>query len=76
MAAYATNKGVLAHPKATEAELAKLDEMFDVPVNIGTVNYGSPLVGSALLANTKGYVVGTESTGIELGRIEDSLGFV
>ena len=36
-----------------------------VVVNIGTVNYGSPLVGSALLANTKGYVVGRESTGIE-----------
>jgi len=76
MTACATNKGVLAHPKATEAELSKLDEIFGVPVNIGTVNYGSPLVGSALLANTKGYVVGRESTGIELGRIEDSLGFL
>ncbi len=76
MAACATNKGVLAHPKATEDELSKLDETFGVPVNIGTVNYGSPLVGSALLANTKGYVVGRESTGIELGRIEDSLGFL
>lgn len=76
MAACATNKGVLAHPKATEGELSKLDETFSVPVNIGTVNYGSPLVGSALLANTKGYVVGRESTGIELGRIEDSLGFL
>jgi translation initiation factor 6 len=76
MAAYATNKGVLAHPKATETELSKLDEAFGVPVNIGTLNYGSPLVGSALLANTKGYVVGRDSTGIELGRIEDSLGFL
>jgi len=76
MAACATNKGVLAHPKATEGELSKLDETFGVPVNIGTVNYGSPLVGSALLANSKGYVVGMESTGIELGRIEDSLGFL
>ena len=76
MAACATNKGVLAHPKATEGELSKLDDTFGVPVNIGTVNYGSPLVGSSLLANTKGYVVGLETTGIELGRIEDSLGFL
>lgn len=76
MAACATNKGVLAHPKATEGELSKLDDTFSVPVNIGTVNYGSPLVGSSLLANTKGYVVGLETTGIELGRIEDSLGFL
>jgi translation initiation factor 6 len=76
MAACATNKGVLTHPKVTEGELSKLDDTFGVPVNVGTVNYGSPLVGSALLANTKGYVVGRESTGIELGRIEDSLGFL
>ncbi len=76
MAACATNKGVLAHPKATEGELSKLDDTFGVPVNIGTVNYGSPLVGSSLLANTKGYVAGLETTGIELGRIEESLGFL
>jgi len=76
MAACATNKGVLSHPKATEGELSKLDDTFGVPVNIGTVNYGSPLVGSSLLANTKGYVVGLETTGIELGRIEESLGFL
>jgi len=35
MAACATNKGVLAHPKATEGELSKLDDTFGVPVNIG-----------------------------------------
>jgi translation initiation factor 6 len=76
MAACATDKGVLAHPKATENELSTLEDTFGIPVNIGTVNYGSPLVGSALLANSKGYVVGRESTGIELGRIDDSLGFL
>lgn len=76
MAACATNKGLLTHPKVTEGELSKLNDTFDVPVNIGTVNYGSPLVGSSLLANTKGYVVGQDTTGIELGRIEDSLGFL
>ncbi|HID27756.1 MAG TPA: translation initiation factor IF-6, partial [Methanosarcinales archaeon] len=36
----------------------------------------SPLIGSALLANTNGYVVGSETTGYELGRIEDALGFI
>lgn len=76
MAACATNSGVLAHPKITEGELSVLHDVFDVPVNIGTVNYGSPLVGSSLLANTKGYAVGLETTGIELGRIEETFGFV
>ena len=76
MAACATDRGVLVHPKITEGELSILEDAFGVPVNIGTVNYGSPLVGSGLLANSKGYVVGQESTGIELGRIDESLGFL
>ncbi len=76
MAACATNNGVLAHPKITDGELSVLDRVFQAPVNVGTVNYGSPLVGSSLLANTKGYVAGLETTGIELGRIEVALGFI
>lgn len=75
MAAAATNKGILVHPKTTSSEMAVLKELFGLPVDIGTVNFGSPLVGSGLLANSKGYVVGEETTGPEIGRIEDTLGF-
>lgn len=75
-AAVATNEGVLAHPRSSDDELKALDDLFGVSVNVGTVNYGTPLVGSGLLANTKGYVAGTETTGPELGRIEETLGFV
>jgi len=45
-------------------------------VDVGTVNFGSPLVGSGILANSRGYVAGDETTGPELGRIEDALGFM
>lgn len=76
MAACATNKGVLVHPKASKYELDRMDEIFGLPVDIGTVNLGSPLVGSGLLANSKGYVVGRETTGHEMGRIEDALGYI
>ena len=75
MAAVATNKGILAHKNATERELEFLEEIFDLPVEIGSVNFGVPLIGAALLANTKGYAAGAETTGAELGRIEDALGF-
>lgn len=75
MAAVVTNKGLLAHKNATREELAFLEECFKVPVEIGSVNFGVPLIGAALLANTKGYAVGYETTGAELGRIEDALGF-
>ncbi|RZN36856.1 MAG: translation initiation factor IF-6 [Methanophagales archaeon ANME-1-THS] len=75
MAAVATNKGILAHKNATREELEFLEESFELPVEIGSVNLGVPLIGAALLANTKGYAVGYETTGAELGRIEDALGF-
>ncbi|MFB6111128.1 MAG: translation initiation factor IF-6 [Halobacteriaceae archaeon] len=75
-AAVATDAGVLCHPEATDAELDYLEEVLDVPADIGTINYGAPLVGSGLVANDHGYVVGEETTGPELGRIEDALGYV
>ncbi len=75
MAGIATNRGVLVHPKATGSEIAVLEEHFKLPVDIGTVNFGSPLVGSGMLANSKGYVAGEETTGPEITRIEDALGY-
>jgi len=76
MAAVATNKGVLCHPKVTEDEKRQLEKIFDVGVTTGTVNHGVPLIGSGLVANTKGAVVGNLTTGIELGRIEEALRFL
>lgn len=75
-AAVATNRGALCHPKSTDAELDAVEEALDVRVDVGTVNYGGPLVGSGLLATEGGYVVGEETTGPELGRIEDALGYI
>jgi len=75
MAAIATNSGVLVHPKTTDSEFAVLEDLFGLPVEIGTVNFGSPLVGSGLLANGKGCVAGEDTTGPEITRIEDALGF-
>jgi len=75
-AAVATNRGVLCHPKATDDELDAVESALGVRADIGTINYGAPLVGSGLVANDNGYVVGRETTGPELGRIEDALGYL
>ncbi|WP_121743944.1 translation initiation factor IF-6 [Natronorubrum halophilum] len=75
-AAVATNSGVLCHPKATDDELDRLEDVLDVRADVGTVNYGAPLVGSGLIANETGYVIGQDTTGPELGRIEDALGYL
>ncbi|PSP68539.1 translation initiation factor IF-6 [Halobacteriales archaeon QS_1_69_70] len=75
-AAVATEAGVLCHPKTTDAELDALEDVFGAYADIGTINYGGPLVGSGLVANAEGYVVGRDTSGPELGRIEDALGYV
>ena len=76
MAAVVTNKGLLCHPKVTDEEKTLLEEIFDVGVMIGTVNHGVPLIGSGLVANSKGAVMGNLTTGIEMGRIEEAFGFL
>lgn len=73
--AVATNRGVLCHPHARPAEMDLLRETLRVPVAITTANYGSPLVGACMVANGKGAVVGSRTTPIELGRIEEGLGY-
>jgi translation initiation factor 6 len=76
MAAVVTNKGCLCHPKVTDEEKQRLEKIFDVNVMIGTVNHGFPMIGSGLVANTKGAIIGKMTTGIEMGRIEEALGFL
>lgn len=74
-AGVATNKGVLAHPHATEAELTVLRNVLQVPAAIATANYGTGQIGACLVANGRGAVVGNRTTSIELGRIEEGLGY-
>jgi len=76
MAAVVTNKGCLCHPKVTDKEKMQLEKVFQVKVMIGTVNHGASLIGSGLVANTKGAIIGNRTTGIEMGRIEEALGFL
>ena len=76
MSAVVTNKGLLCHPKVTDDEKRILEKVFKVPVMIGTVNHGSPVIGSGIVANSKGAIIGDSTTGIEMGRIEEALGFL
>ena len=76
MAAVLTNIGFLCHPKATDEEIRNIENIFNKNVMIGTVNHGSPIIGSGIVANSKGAIIGDRTTGIELGRIEEALGFL
>lgn len=72
-AAVVTNNGMLCHPKISDDERDFLESFFKCEIHIGTANFGSPMIGACVVANTKGAVTGTTSTGIELGRIEEGL---
>lgn len=74
--AVATNKGILAHPSASEDELAFVEGLLKTPADIGTVNKGIKLVGACTVANSNGVIVGQDTTGPELARIEEALGFL
>jgi len=70
-AAVANNIGCLCHREATEKEMKKIEELLKVKVDIGTVGYGNPFVKAGLILNSKGVLFSEDTTGPELGRIEE-----
>ena len=69
-----TNRGGLVHVDTTEEELKELEKIFKVKIDIGTVNFGSIFIRSGLVANDKGVLVGSSTTGPEILRIQKALG--
>ncbi len=76
MAGAATERGIIVHPRTTDREITRIAEFCGVPVGTGTINMGSGLIGTGLLVSTRGYLAGAQTSGFELGRIEDVFGFL
>jgi translation initiation factor 6 len=72
--AVITNTGGLVFVEASEEEEKMLSELFKVEVVPGTVNNGVKFVRSGILANSKGAIVGSLTTGPELMTISRALG--
>jgi len=72
----ATNRGCIFHPKTTEAEQKIIEKIMDVSGMPGTVSFGSPFVKAGILANSRGFATSKQTSGHELGRISEALGFV
>ena len=71
-----TNRGFLIDKRAVQTELNLAQEVFGVEGDIGTVGKGISLVGACILANDKGAIVAKDSTGPEMARVEEALGFL
>jgi len=74
--AVATSRGVVCHPLTSESELSRLGEVFNIPVDVSTINRGFPYPRIGMTANSHGVVVGEATTGPEMARIESSLGLI
>jgi translation initiation factor 6 len=73
MAGVATNCGIIVSPRATPYEIDAIEKLSNLPVGKGSINMGVSIVGTGLIANSKGYVAGSATSGYELGRIEEIL---
>ena len=71
-----TNKGFLISSKAVKSEIKFAQEVFGVEGDIGTVGRGIALVGACSIANSNGAIVAKDSTGPEMARVEEALGFL
>ena len=71
-----TNKGFLLYRDSTPAEINFVEDIFKVQGDIGTVGRGITLVGACSIANSKGVIVGEKTTGPEMARLEEALGFL
>lgn len=74
--AVLNEKGMLVHRDANHKEITYLKETFNLPVDIGTVNMGSPYIRSGIIINKNGYLIGASSGGPEMQRADYALGFI
>lgn len=70
-----TNRGLVLNNRASEREKSRTEELVGMKSEQSTANLGSVSVGLCTIANSNGLVVGDATTGFELARIADALGF-
>lgn len=73
MAAAATNKGVVVHPRTSPKEAERITELLKVPVHRSTANFGVPIVGACLVANSRALAVGRPTTPVEIVHLQEGL---
>lgn len=70
---FGNENGMLVHPLVSDEDLDFLEDFFKVPVDVVTVNRGTPYPRPGIVANSHGVLVGSDTTGPELMRIYDVL---
>lgn len=71
-----TNKGGIFGSITSDPSVKELEKYLKFEIGIGTVSTGSSIVSSGIISNSNGFVVSSNSSGFEIGRIDESLGFI
>jgi len=66
------SKGFIVHPNVTEQEFELIKKALRVEGIPTTANYGDKFVGNSVIANNESAIVGLNSTGHEIIRIEEA----
>jgi len=69
------SKGCLVNIDIEEKEIKEVEKLLGLSAGISSVNRGNPYVRSGIICNSNGYILGGETTGAEVLRIETALGF-
>lgn len=69
----ATARGFVANPYITKEEAVSIQEVLGVKGGSSTANTGDYLIRNSLLANSKGMVLGEQTTPFEINKIEEAL---
>jgi translation initiation factor 6 len=71
-----TNKGAIFSPNLSEGDILKIEKLLGYEIGLGTINLGNPFVSSGIIANSFGFVIGQQSSGFEISRVDESLRFI
>ncbi len=71
----ATNKGCAISKFTTPKDIEILEKTLGLKTGYATINFGSNFVRSGVIANSKGALIGTQTTSPEMQNIAEILGF-
>ncbi len=76
MAGIATTRGVVVHPRTTPKEAEVIEGLLGVPLHRSTANFGVPVVGACLVANSRAFITGRPTTPVEIVHLQEGLGIL
>ena len=68
--------GCIIHRDAKEFEIKFIKDLLKTEIYTGSVNMGNPYLGSGVICNSNGFIVGDTSGGPEVTNIDECLGFL